>query len=145
MPVGADNFAHAIQMGSETYHVLKKIIAKEYGTQGTAVGDEGGFAPDVDNESEALDLLVKAIKEAGYEGKIKIALDAAASEFWVSDKNHYDLSFKSKTNRHLNKSQMVDLYGELISKYPIVSLEDPLHEEDFESWIDLTTKYGKKV
>jgi enolase len=126
MPVGADNFTHAVQMGSETYHVLKKIISKEYGTTGTGVGDEGGFAPDIDTESEALDLLVKAIKEAGYEGKMKIALDPASSEFWRAEHKHYDLSFKSKTKRHLSTAAMIDLYGELISKYPIASIEDGL-------------------
>lgn len=136
MPTGAKNFTHAVQIGSEIYHTLKKIITKEYGANGTSVGDEGGFAPDLDNEIEALDLLMKAIQESGYQNEVKIAMDSAASEFYNVEKKCYDLSFKSQSNRHLSQKSMADLYASLIEKYPIASLEDPFHEEDWETWVE---------
>jgi len=94
LPVGAVNFRHAMQMGSEVYHILKKLIKNKFGAVGTLIGDEGGFAPMIKNEKEALDLLVEAISESGYEGKIKIALDVAASEFYNEETDIYDLGYK---------------------------------------------------
>lgn len=144
-PLGAENFRQAVQMGSEIYHTLKKIIAKEYGRNGTNVGDEGGFAPDLSTESEACELLVKAIKESGYEGKVKIAIDAAASEFYDQENQVYDLGFKAKNPKKLSRQEFLEYYGELIDKYPIVSIEDPLYENDWDLWVQFNEVYGKKV
>lgn len=132
-------------MGSEIYHTLKKIIAKEYGRNGTNVGDEGGFAPDLNSEFEACELLVKAINESGYEGKVKIAIDSAASEFYDKENECYDLGFKAEKPKKLSKQSFLEYYGELIDKYPIVSIEDPLYENDWDSWVKFTELYGKKV
>lgn len=132
-------------MGSEIYHTLKKIISKEYGSGGTNVGDEGGFAPNVNDEFDACELLVKAIGESGYEGKVKVAIDAAASEFFDQQSETYDLGFKAPKPKKLSKQQFIEYYGELISKYPIVSVEDPLFENDWPSWVQFTKLYGKKV
>ena len=145
MPVGANNFKEALQMGSETYHTLKSIISKEYGSGNTSVGDEGGFAPDINNEREACKLLQRAIKEAGYEGKIGLALDVAASEFWDNDKQVYNLSFKDKVERHLSKDEMLNLYKELVNEFPIISIEDPFDENDFELFAKLNKEIGNKV
>lgn len=90
-------------MGSEIYHTLKKIIGKQYGQGGTNVGDEGGFAPDLSTEAEACELLVKAIAESGYEGKVKIAIDAAASEFYDTESKTYDLGFKAEKSKKLTR------------------------------------------
>lgn len=144
-PSGAKTFREAVQMGSEIYHTLKKIIKKEYGQNGTNVGDEGGFAPDLNTEHQACQLLVKAIEESGYTGKVKIAIDAAASEFWNEKENGYDLGFKSPSKKVMSNEAFINYYGELIEKYPIVSIEDPLYENDFESWSVFTEKFGKKV
>lgn len=95
LPTGASSFTEAMKMGSETYHVLKKVIAKKYGIDAVNVGDEGGFAPNVSGAEEGLDLLTEAIKEAGYTGKIQIGLDVASSEFYKEGK--YDLDFKVRT------------------------------------------------
>merc|ERR1719436_1990757 len=95
LPTGASSFREAMQIGSETYHHLKKVIKKKYGQDATNVGDEGGFAPNIQSNKEALELVMSAIKAAGYEGKINIAMDTAASEFWNADMGKYDLDFKS--------------------------------------------------
>lgn len=145
MPIGANTFREAVQMGSETYHTLKSIISKEYGSGNTSVGDEGGFAPDISDEREACKLLVRAIKEAGYEGKIAIALDVAASEFWNNEKQIYNLSFKDKTQRHLSKDELLNLYKDLAKEYPIISIEDPFDENDFDLFARLNNDIGKTV
>lgn len=145
MPVGANSFREAMQMGSETYHTLKAIISKEYGSGNTSVGDEGGFAPDINNEKEACKLLQRAIKEAGYEGKLGIALDVAASEFWNEDKQIYNLSFKDQIERHLSKDEMLNLYKDLVKEFPIISIEDPFDENDFELFSKLNKDIGDKV
>lgn len=144
-PLGAQSFREAVQMGSEIYHTLKKIIKKDYGQNGTNVGDEGGFAPDINTEHQACQLLVKAIDESGYTGKVKIAIDAAASEFWVEKEKGYDLGFKAPNRQVMSTSAFIEYYGELIEKYPVVSVEDPLFENDFESWAEFTKKFGKKI
>lgn len=142
-PVGASSFKEAMQMGTETYHHLKKKIAEKYGKGATSIGDEGGFAPDVDTES-ALDLLVSAISAAGYEGKIKIAMDVAASEFHKDGK--YNLNkWKTGADTQLDTKAMIASYEELIKKYPIVSIEDPLYEGDFAGHATLTAHMGSKV
>ena len=111
LPLGASCFSEAMRMGSELYHHLKALIKKKYGLDATAVGDEGGFAPNFQNNGEALELLVEAIKKSGYEGKIKIGMDIAASEFFKNGK--YDLDFKndeSKEEDWISSDQLLEMY-----------------------------------
>lgn len=132
------NYSESLQAGVETYHALKKIIRKKYGVGASNVGDEGGFAPNIKRVREALDLLIRAIKNAGYTGKIKIGMDTAASYFYK--KNGYYVDGKRFTS-----DKLLEFYENLIADYPIVSIEDPFHEEDFESFANLTESVGKKV
>ncbi|RLF78314.1 phosphopyruvate hydratase [Thermococci archaeon] len=142
MPVGAKSFREAIQMVSETYHTLKKILMEKYGKLAVNVGDEGGFAPPMKEVTEPLDALVKAIEETGYKvgDEIAFALDVASSEFYEEEKNVYVVGGKEYT-----REELVDLYKELISTYPIVSIEDPVQEEDFEGFAMVTKELGKRV
>nr|WP_236944893.1 phosphopyruvate hydratase [Infirmifilum uzonense] len=131
VPVGAKTFREALKMGSETYNSLRKILKEKYGSSAINVGDEGGFAPPMKNTREALDALIAAIKDSGYSpGKdIALALDAAASEFYDDKRNVYYLDGKEYSRENL-----INYYKELVQEYPIVSIEDPLHEEDFEGF-----------
>ncbi|QQR83056.1 phosphopyruvate hydratase [Candidatus Peregrinibacteria bacterium] len=140
MPIGAPNFREALRWGAETFHTLKKIIAAM--GQSTAVGDEGGFAPSLPNNEEALKLIVQAIEKAGFKPgiDISIAMDAAAAEFYENGK--YNLATE---NRQLNSDEMVDYYAMLCEKYPIVSIEDGLDEDDWDGWKKLTERIGDKV
>jgi enolase len=139
-PIGAPTFAEALRYGAEAFHTLKKILQKRGLV--TAVGDEGGFAPDLKTNDEAVEVIVEAIKAAGYKpGKdIAIALDPAASEFY--DNGNY--IFKKSDNSRKTPAQMVELYGEWRKKYPIVSLEDGMGEEDRDGWLAITKALGKK-
>jgi len=141
MPVGAPTFAEALRYGAETFHVLKKILGKK--GYSTAVGDEGGFAPNLKSNDEACDLIVAAIEAAGYKpGKdIAIALDPAASSFYAN--GSYDLA-KSGQGKKTN-TEMIELYKQWISKYPIVSLEDGLAENDWEGFKQSTLALGEKI
>jgi len=148
IPVGAQTFTEAMQMGSETYHTLKGIIKKKYGLDSTAVGDEGGFAPAVQDPEEALKLLMEAIGQAGYEGSIVIGSDPASSEFWKGEESVYDLDFKNPAPKAENKrsrDDMVATYTKFCETYPIALLEDPFAEEDFEGHAKLTEAVGAKV
>jgi enolase len=139
LPTGASSFSEAMKIGSEVYHTLKSVIKKKYGQDATNVGDEGGFAPNILDNSEGLDLLVEAINTAGYQGKVKIGMDVAASEFYKEEK--YDLDFKSKNSDaslHLTGPQLAALYTDFASKYPIVSIEDPFDQDDWSAWSHLT-------
>ncbi|WP_028255786.1 phosphopyruvate hydratase [Veillonella magna] len=140
MPVGAENFAQALRMCAEIYHTLKNVL-KGKGLA-TGVGDEGGFAPNLGSNEEALQVICEAIKEAGLEpGKdIMLAIDAASSEFYKDGK--YELAGEGKTK---TATEMVDFYEELVNKYPIISIEDGLAEEDWDGWKVLTERLGKKV
>ncbi|CCE64329.1 hypothetical protein TPHA_0H01210 [Tetrapisispora phaffii CBS 4417] len=134
-PTGASSFSEALRMGSEVYHNLKSLTKKRYGSSAGNVGDEGGVAPDIQTAEEALDLIVDAIKAAGHDGKIKIGLDCASSEFFKDGK--YDLDFKnpeSDKSKWLSGPQLADLYHSLMKKYPIISIEDPFAEDDWEAW-----------
>ncbi len=143
LPVSACCFKEALRMGTEVYHSLKKVL-ESHGLS-TAVGDEGGFAPNVDSLEEVLDLLVEAVEDAGYQcGKdICFALDVAASE-WKSEKGKgcYHLP---KSGKDYNSDELIDLYKNMVSKYPILSIEDPLDEEDWEGWRKITEELGNKV
>jgi enolase len=139
-PIGAPTFAEALRYGAETFHTLKTILQKRGLV--TAVGDEGGFAPNLKTNDEAVEVIVEAIKTAGYKpGKdITIALDPAASEFY--DNGNY--VFKKSDGSRKTPAQMVELYGEWMKKYPIVSLEDGMGEEDRDGWLAITKALGKK-
>jgi enolase len=141
VPVGAKSFSSALQMGVEVFHHLKGVLKK--GGFNTAVGDEGGFAPDLQSNEQAIEILIKAVKSAGYkiEKDILIALDVAASEIY--SKNKYTLS--AENNAKLSSSQMVDYLSGLAAKFPIISIEDGLAEDDWTGWKQLTEKIGDRV
>jgi len=146
LPVGASSFRDAMRMASETYHQLKKVIHGKYGQDATNVGDEGGFAPNIKDAREGLDLLKEAIKKAGYTGKIKIGIDAAASEFLKDDS--YDLDFKNPENQGTMRKtgdEMIALYKEFIHDYDIAFLEDPFAQDDWKSFTKITEAMGRDV
>lgn len=140
MPVGAKSFAEALRMGTEVYHSLKAVL-KGKGLN-TAIGDEGGFAPDLKSNAEALDVIVEAIKKAGYVPgeEVALALDVAATELFAD--GVYNLAGEGLTK---TTTEMIDYYEELVAKYPIVSIEDGLSEEDWEGWRTLTDRLGGRV
>ena len=140
MPVGAKSFAEALQMGTDVYHALKGVL-KARGLA-TAVGDEGGFAPNLPSNEEAIKVILEAIDKAGYKSgeQIMIAMDPAASEFY--DNGSYVLKGEGRT---LSGDQMVDYYADLVEKYPIISIEDGLAEDDWTTWRKLTERIGHKV
>ncbi|RLB59233.1 MAG: phosphopyruvate hydratase [Deltaproteobacteria bacterium] len=141
-PVGADNFTEALRWGAEVYHQLKKVLSEAGKASG--VGDEGGFAPQLDSNEEALAVIVKAIERAGYQpgDQVAIALDPAASEFYDADKKIYRLSGEG---RDLPTAEMIDFYAALVDKYPIVSIEDGLAEDDWSGWADMTASMGDRI
>ena len=132
LPTGAKTFKESMRMGSEVYHHLKNLVKAEYGLDATNVGDEGGFAPNIESAEKALDILVKAIDKAGYTGKIKIGMDVAASEFYDEEQKKYDLNNKQKGQPHyLTSEEMVAYYLKQIEKYPIISIEDAFEQDDW--------------
>lgn len=141
MPVGASCFAEAIRMGAEVFHNLKNVL-KQKGLN-TAVGDEGGFAPNLQSNEEALQVIMQAIDKAGYKPgeQILLALDAAASSFFNNGK--YVLNAEAKPDK--SSGEMIDFYESLVSKYPIISIEDGLDENDWDGWEALTKRLGKKI
>jgi len=145
LPVGATSFKDAMQIGTEVYHTLKNVIKKKYGQDACNVGDEGGFAPSVQDNSEALDVLMTALKASGHLDKIQIATDVAASEFYDPKTKLYDLDFKNpKGAPEMKKtaSQLMDVYKEWIAKYPLVSIEDPFDQDDWEAYTDFMKAVG---
>lgn len=140
MPLRADNFAEALRAGTETFHALKKVL-KDKGFA-TAVGDEGGFAPDLDSNRQALEMLNTAVEKAGYKpgDEIKFAIDVAAAELYDEGKYHLNGERKS-----LDSNEMVEFYKDLIKDYPVISIEDPLDEDDWEGWEKLTKELGDRV
>ncbi|CAH1773766.1 unnamed protein product [Owenia fusiformis] len=141
LPTGAKNFTEAMRMGSEIYHHLKKVIKAKYGQDACNVGDEGGFAPNIQVNDEALKLVTTAIAKAGYEGKIKIAMDIAASEFYKDGK--YDLDFKSKDSdqsKWLTSDALGEIYKDFIANYPVVSIEDAFDQDDWKAWSKLQSQ-----
>ena len=139
MPTGAKTFHEGIRMISETYHHLRKILQKKYGASGTLIGDEGGFAPSkLTTVSDRLDIMLEAVKKAGYDDMMKIALDPASSEFF------YDGTYKIGKKSYAG-GELVDFYVDLCKTYPIISIEDGLAEDDWDSWVEITKKLGTEV
>ncbi|HOR53284.1 MAG TPA: phosphopyruvate hydratase, partial [Bacilli bacterium] len=143
MPVSAKSFAEGIRVAAEIFHTLKKVLKKD--GKNTSVGDEGGFAPNLGSNEEALQVIMQAIKEAGYvPGKdIMLAMDVAASEFYNKETKKYVLD--GEGGKALSSKELADFYVELVEKYPIISIEDGLDEDDWDGWKYLTEKLGKKI
>ncbi|MEE2994308.1 MAG: phosphopyruvate hydratase [Gemmatimonadota bacterium] len=141
MPVGASCFSEALRMGAETFHSLKQVLQKK--GLSTAVGDEGGFAPDLSSNEEAIQVLLDGITDAGYEpGRdVMIALDAAATEFY--HEGMYNL--KAETSSKKSGTELIEFYSDFVAKYPILSIEDGLAEDDWDSWKTLTDRLGNRV
>ena len=147
-PVGADSFKDALMMGTDVYHTLKYILRRNH--LNTGVGDEGGFAPNLESSEQALDLLVQAIEQAGYKTKeeIAIAMDCAASEIYNEDEKVYHFMGESRMagkEVRRNSEEMVQYYEELVEQFPLISIEDGLSEEDYAGWKVLTYRLGEKV
>lgn len=142
MPVGAKSFSDCVRVNVEIYHNLKKVLKER--NLSTAIGDEGGFAPNLKSNEEALQVIVEAIEKSGYKAgeEVVLALDVAASEMYNADKKEY---FFAGENKSFTASQLVDYYANLVEKYPIISIEDGVAEDDWEGWQVLTEKLGKKV
>ena len=139
MPTGATNFTEGIQMISESYHYLAKLLKKKLGSSGILIGDEGGFAPPkITNVDDRLEIMLQAVENAGYNDLMKIALDPASSEFFYN--GTYKIGEKS-----FSGGEMVDFYVNLCKKYPIISIEDGLGEDDWSSWIEMTKKLGATI
>lgn len=141
LPVGAPSFADALRMGSEIYHALGKILSEK--GLSTAVGDEGGFAPSLSSDEEAIELIVSAIKAAGYDtDTVKLALDVAASEWYDEKSDSYKLPKRGKV---MSRDQLIEYFAGLVREYPIISIEDPLDQRDFEGWKQITDLLGDSV
>jgi len=142
MPVGAPNFKEALRMGAEIFHNLKSVLKKK--NYNTAVGDEGGFAPNLQSNEEALQVVVEGIQKAGYKPgeQVLLALDPAASEFYDEKEKVYNLKAEGKK---LSSEQMIEFYEKLVNKYPIISIEDGLAQDDWDGWVKLTEKLGKRI
>jgi enolase len=146
LPTGAKSFTEALKMGSEVYHALKSVIKAKYGQDACNVGDEGGFAPNIQDNKEGLELLKEAIEKAGYTGKVKIGMDVASSEFYKDGK--YDLDFKnpnSDPSKWISGEELGKFYKEITSEYPIVSIEDPYDQDDFDSWTKFRADMADKI
>jgi enolase len=142
MPVGAESFKEALRMGAEIYHNLKKVLQSK--GLGTGVGDEGGFAPDLGSNEEALEVIVEAVEAAGYTPgeDILLAIDAAATEMYDKDAKKYILKGEGK---EMSSEEFVDYYADLVDRYPIISIEDGLDEEDWDGWNYMVEKLGDKI
>ncbi len=138
MPVKAKDFPTAMQAAVETYHALKKMLKEKFGAQGVLLGDEGGFAPKINSLEERLELMLKAVEEAGYSKEMALALDVAASELF--ENGNYFIGEKK-----FSAGELADFYFEVVSRYPVVSIEDGLAENDWKGWSELNKKLGKKV
>ncbi len=141
VPTGAESFADALRMGSEIYHTLGKILKKE--GHSTGVGDEGGFAPNLESDEAAIEYICAAIEQSGYDtSSVKIALDVAASEWYDALSGVYEMK---KRQEKKDKSELIGYFADLCKKYPIISIEDPLDQRDFVGWSELTAEIGDKV
>lgn len=149
IPTGAETFSESMVIGCEVFHNLKSVIKAKFGGDATLIGDEGGFAPPCDVES-GLDMIMEAADKAGYANKISVGLDVAASEFKVTDKNEYDLDFKSPEGERdssllLTGDELIAFYKKMIEKYPIVTIEDPFDQDDWANWSKFCNDVGVKV
>ena len=140
MPVGCKGFSEALRAGVETYHTLKDILKKKYGAKAVLLGDEGGFAPAIDAVDKRLEILMEAIYESGYDGKMKLALDCAASEFYDGKNDKYTI-----LNKKFDKGKLIDFYKGLIKKFPIVSIEDGFAQDDWQGWKQFNKELGNKI
>jgi enolase len=148
LPTGATSFSEALRMGAEVYQNLKNVIKAKYGQDACNVGDEGGFAPNILENREALELLQVAIDKSGYTGKIEIGMDVAASEFWNAEKKRYDLDFKTPNNdgsQLKTAEELANVYKEFAEGFPIVSIEDPFDQDDWEGYTALTSSVGDHI
>uniref|UniRef100_A0A8C2E749 phosphopyruvate hydratase n=1 Tax=Cyprinus carpio TaxID=7962 RepID=A0A8C2E749_CYPCA len=145
LPVGAESFRDALRVGAELYQTLKGVIKEKYGQDATNVGDEGGFAPNILENSEALELIKTAIDKAGFTDKVVIGMDVAASEFYRDGK--YDLDFKSPPNpdRHITSDELLEIYQTFVNDYPVVSIEDPFDQDDWAAWTNMTGSMGIQI
>jgi len=146
LPIGATSFTEAMRMGVEVYHNLKNIIKEKYGQDAINVGDEGGFAPNIQENKEGLELLKAAIAKAGYVDKVKIGMDVAASEFFKDGK--YDLDFKTKNNdgKFLKTGEeLINLYKDFVRDYPVISIEDPFDQDDWDHYHKITADIGTNI
>mmetsp|Transcript_67896 Transcript_67896/g.109398 ORF Transcript_67896/g.109398 Transcript_67896/m.109398 type:complete len:723 (-) Transcript_67896:50-2218(-) len=137
LPVGASSFKDAMIIGTEVYHTLKGVIKSKYGQDACNVGDEGGFTPGVQDNNEALDVLMEAIQKSGHADKVRIGTDVAASEFYNAETKLYDLDFKnpnSAAEMKLTSSQLIDYYKNWLAKYPLISIEDPFDQDDWDAY-----------
>merc|ERR1719199_1702979 len=147
IPVGAETFSEAMQIGAECYHTLKGIIKKKFGGDATLIGDEGGFAPPCDAKA-GVELISEAIEKAGYKDKCTIGMDVAASEFKVEGQDCYDLgkwypeAEKSDPALKMTGAQLGDFYASLCKDYPLITIEDPFDQDDWQAWTDMTTAVG---
>ncbi len=143
MPAGADSFSEALQIGSEIFHTLKKVLSEK--GYGTAVGDEGGFAPNLKSNEEAIEVILQAIEKAGYtpEDDVLIALDPAASEFYNTETGLYEFKWSDGSTK--DTDAMVEFWSNWVDKYPIISIEDGLAEDDWDAWKKLTDALGHKI
>lgn len=145
LPTGASTFSESMAIGCEVYHHLAKVIKAKYGQDAVNVGDEGGFAPSIQSNIEGVELLMSAIEKAGYLDKVKIGMDVASSEFLTKD-GKYDLDFKNPGGKQqLTGPELIQLYKDLASKYPVVSIEDPFDQDDWENYTLFTKDIGTKV
>jgi enolase len=145
LPVGAKSFKEAMQIGAEVYHSLKGCIKKKYGVDACNVGDEGGFAMPVQDNNEALDVLMEAIEKAGHKDKVKLGTDVAASEFYMSKEKTYNLDFKNDSpppDMFKTGEEMIKYYEDWIANYPFVSIEDAFDENDWDTWAKFQSKIG---
>ena len=149
IPTGAETFSESMQIGCEVFHNLKKVIKSKFGGDATLIGDEGGFAPPCDVES-GLQMIMEATEAAGYLDKVSVGLDVASSEFKVAGKNQYDLDFKTKgadkdSSLLLSGDELIAFYKDMIAKYPIVTIEDPFDQDDWDNWTKFCKEVGKNV
>jgi enolase len=148
LPTGASSFSEALRMGAEVYQNLKLVIKAKYGLDACNVGDEGGFAPNIQDNREGLELLRVAIEKSGYTGKVEIGMDVAASEFWNAEKQRYDLDFKTPDNdgsQLLTAEELARVYTDFVESFPIVSIEDPFDQDDWPGYTALTSSIGERV
>jgi len=149
IPVGAESFKEAIRIGAECYHELKKVIQKKFGGDATLIGDEGGFAPPCDAK-EGVTLIMEAIKNAGYDGKCKIGMDVAASEFKTEGKDEYDLGTwypdaEKSDDLKMTGAKLGEFYGELAKEFPIITIEDPFDQDDWDAWTKMTADLSCQI